>query len=142
VHYRVPKRDISGGLRFAFNLVYTLAYGASFGLAVWLLLKLDFSWVHIGVFFLFFSAVSYFRFRLIQASRELDVNDRRESIFEIIGDFFYTPFIKLGEWLSARYRRINVITAILDLMIEMPLKTTLRILQEWVGFMRDKREGF
>jgi hypothetical protein len=98
--------------------------------------------VHIGVFFLFFSAVSYFRFRLIQVSRELDVNARREGIFDIIGDFFYTPFIKLGEWLSARYRRLNVITTILDLMIEMPLKTTLRILQEWVRFMRDKREGF
>ena len=142
VRYRIPKRDISGGLRFAFRLIYTLAYAASFGLAVWILLTLDFSWVHIGVFFLFFSAVSFFRFRLIQASRELDVNDRRESVFAIIGDFFYTPFIKLGEWLSARYRRINVLTVILDLMIEMPLKTTLRILQEWVRFMRDKREGF
>ncbi len=142
VHYRIPKRDISGGLRFAFRLIYTLAYAASFGLAVWILLQLDFSFVHIGVFFLFFSAVSFFRFRLIQQSRELDVNDRRESIFDIIGDFFYTPFIKLGEWLSARYRKINVLTTILDLLIEMPLKTTLRILQEWVRFMRDKREGF
>jgi hypothetical protein len=142
IHYRIPKRDISTALRLAFRLVYTLAYAASFGLAVWLLLKLDFSWVHIGVFFMFFSAVSFFRFRLIQQSRELDINDRRESIFAIIADFFYTPFIKLGEWLSARYRRINVVTVILDLMIEMPLKTTLRILQEWVRFMRDKREGF
>lgn len=142
VRYRIPRRDISGGLRFAFRIVYTLAYAASFGLAIWLLMLLDFSWVHVGVFFLFFSAVSFFRFRLIQASRELDVNDRRESVFAIIGDFFYTPFIKLGEWLSARYRRINVVTAILDLLIEMPLKTTLRILQEWVRFMRDKREGF
>lgn len=140
--YRIPKRDISGGLRFAFRIVYTLAYGASFGLAVWLLLLMDFTFVHIGVFFLFFSAVSFFRFRLIQQSRELDINDRRESIFDIIADFFYTPFIKLGEWLSARYRKINVLTTILDLLIEMPLKTTLRILQEWVRFMRDKREGF
>lgn len=142
VHYSIPKRDISAGLRFAFRLMYTLAYAASFGLVVWILWRLGFSLVHTGVFFLFFSAVSYFRFRLIQQSRELDVNYRRESIFDIIGDFFYTPFIKLGEWLSARYRRINVITVILDLMIEMPLKTTLRILQEWVRFMRDKREGF
>jgi len=140
--YSIPKRDISRGLSLAFRLMYTLAYAASFGLAVWILWKCGFSLVHIGVFFMFFSAVSYFRFRLIQQSRELDVNDRRESIFDIIGDFFYTPFIKLGEWLSARYRRVNVITVILDLMIEMPLKTTLRILQEWVRFMRDKREGF
>jgi hypothetical protein len=142
VHYRIPKRDISSALRLAFRLIYTLAYAASFGLAVWILLRLDFSFVHIGVFFLFFSAVSFFRFRLIQQSRELDINDRRESVFDIIGDFFYTPFIKLGEWLSARYRKINVLTTILDLLIEMPLKTTLRILQEWVRFMRDKREGF
>ena len=142
VHYSIPKRDISAALRFAFGLVYALAYAASFGLAVYILWRLGFSLVHIGVFFLFFSAVSYFRFRLIQQSRELDMNDHRESVFDIIGDFFYTPFIKMGEWLSARYRRINVITTILDLLIEMPLKTTLRILQEWVRFMRDKREGF
>lgn len=142
LRYRTPKRDISKALRIAFTIVYALAYAASFGLVIWLLLKLDFSWVHIGVFFLFFSAVSFFRFRLIQSSRELDVNDRRESIFAIIADFFYTPFIKLGEWLSARYKQVNVLTVILDLMIEMPLKTTLRILQEWVRFMRDKREGF
>lgn len=142
IHYHLPKRDISRGLRFVFNVVYTLAYGASFGLAIWILWKLDFSPVHMAVFFLFFSAVSFFRFRLIQQSRELEVQARRESIFDIIGDFFYTPFIKLGEWLSSRYRKLNVITVILDLMIEMPLKTTLRILQEWVRFMRDKREGF
>jgi hypothetical protein len=142
LRYRAPSRNISRGLSMAFTAVYALAYAASFGLVIWLLLKLDFSWVHIGVFFLFFSAVSFFRFRLIQSSRELDVNDRRESFFAIIADFFYTPFIKLGEWLSARYRQINVLTVILDLMIEMPLKTTLRILQEWVRFMRDKREGF
>lgn len=142
LHYRLPKSNISRGLRIAFTIVYALAYAASFGLAIWILLRLDFSWVHIGVFFLFFSAVSYFRFRLIQSSRELDINDRREGFFSIIASFFYTPFIKLGEWLSARYKRINVLTVILDLMIEMPLKTTLRILQEWVRFMRDKREGF
>lgn len=142
VRYRLPKRDISRGLRFVFNIIYTLAYGASFGLAIWILWKLDFSPVHMAVFFLFFSAVSFFRFRLIQQGKELEVTARHESIFDIIGDFFYTPFIKLGEWLSSRYRRLNVITVILDLMIEMPLKTTLRILQEWVRFMRDKREGF
>ncbi len=142
IRYRIPRRDVSRALSFAFNMVYALAYAASFGLAIWILLQIGFAWVHIGVFFLFFSAVSYFRFRLIQQSRELDVNDRRENIFDVIGDFFYTPFIKLGEWLSARYRRINVLTVILDLIIEMPLKTTLRILQEWVRFMRDKRAGF
>ena len=142
MQYHVPRRNISSALRIAFGLMYTLAYAASFGLSIWALWKLDFAPVHMAVFFLFFSAVSFFRFRLIQQSRELDVNDRRESIFDVIGGFFYTPFIKLGEWLSARYRRINVITVILDLMIEMPLKTTLRILQEWMRFMRDKREGF
>ena len=142
VRYHLPKRDISRGLRFVFNVIYTLAYAASFGLAIWILWKLDFSPVHMAVFFLFFSAVSFFRFRLIQQGKELEMNARRESIFDIIGDFFYTPFIKLGEWLSSRYRKLNVITVILDLMIEMPLKTTLRILQEWVRFMRDKREGF
>jgi len=142
LYYRIPKHVISRGLNITFGFFYALTFAASFGLSIWILWKLEFAPTHMFVFFLFFSAVSFFRFRLIQQSRELDVNDRRESIFEVIGNFFYTPFIKLGEWLSARYKRLNVITVILDLIIEMPLKTTLRILQEWVRFMRNKREGF
>jgi len=26
------------------------------------------------------------------------------------------------------------------MMIEMPLKTTLRLVQQWIGFLRDKQE--
>lgn len=138
--YKPKQRVDSKGLRTVFNFVYSLAFIISFGVAVLALRALDFTIVHGIVFFMFFSAVSFLRFRLIQSARELEFVDRRQSMASTIADFFYTPFIKLGMWLSDQYKQINIISVLLDFAIEMPLKTTLRLIRQWAGFMRDKRE--
>lgn len=140
VHYRVERRVTSTGLRNSFNVVYALTFFISFGLAVWALHALEFTPVHAVIFFIFFSAVSFLRFRLIQSARELELVDHRQSLIATISDFFYTPFVRLGMWLSDQYKQINVISVLLDFAIELPLKSSLRLLRQWVGFMRDKRE--
>ncbi|MGD8374352.1 MAG: hypothetical protein PVI21_05870 [Candidatus Woesebacteria bacterium] len=140
LRYSQKQRVDSRGLRTVFNVVYGLAFIISFGLAVLVLRELEFTIVHGLVFFVFFSAVSFLRFRLIQSARELEVVDHRQSLASTIADFFYTPFIRLGMWLSDQYKQVNIISVLLDFAIEMPLKTTLRLIRQWAGFMRDKRE--
>jgi hypothetical protein len=140
VQYRPQLRVDSQGLRTSFNIVYGLAFIISFGLAVLALHALEFTVVHGVVFFIFFSAVSFLRFRLIQSARELELVDNRQSLGSTIADFFYTPFIRLGMWLSDQYRQVNIISILLDFAIELPLKTSLRLIRQWASFMRDKRE--
>jgi hypothetical protein len=138
--YRVHRRVASIGLHTVFNAVYALTFLISFGVAVYVLTRLHFTIVQSAVFFVFFSAVSFLRFRLIQSAHELDFVDHKQSLLAAIADFFYTPFVRLGMWLSDKYKKVNVITILLDFAIELPLKSSLRLLREWVGFMRDKRE--
>ena len=140
LEYRVKRRVESRSLRTAFNVVYVLTFLISFGLVVYVLKLLQFSIVHSVIFFIFFSAVSFLRFRLIQSARELEIVDHRQSLFSTLADFFYTPFIRLGMWLSDKYKKVNIITLLLDFAIELPLKSSLRLLRQWAGFMRDKRE--
>ncbi len=140
LQYKIERRVTSSNLRSSFNIVYALTFVISFGLVMWILQQLKFSVVHIIIFFIFFSAVSFLRFRLIQTARELELMDNRQSLISAIGDFFYTPFIRLGMWLSDQYKQINVISVLLDYAIELPLKSSLRLLRQWVSFMRDKRE--
>jgi hypothetical protein len=46
----------------------------------------------------------------------------------------------LGQWLASKYAEINVIGEILDLIIELPLKTVLSLTRQWIRFLREKHE--
>ncbi|HKX72538.1 MAG TPA: hypothetical protein VJM32_00825 [Candidatus Saccharimonadales bacterium] len=138
--YGMQKRPISGNLKTWFNVAYGITFLIPFALLVWGLIALGFGLVHGLIFFMFLSGVSFFRWRLIQAAREMDIIDRPQSLLTAIANFFHMPFVQLGHWLSDRYRQVNVITFILDIAIELPLKTSLRILRQWVSFVTDKHD--
>ncbi len=140
LEYRPRKRVNSRSLKLAFNIIYTVGFLVSFGLVSWVLYLLDFNIVNGIIFFVFLSAVSFLGFRLRQSARELAVLDEHQGLLQTLADFLSTPFIRLGWWLSDRYSKLNLVTVLLDVAIEMPLKTTLRLVQQWIGFMRDKQE--
>ncbi|HEX7259891.1 MAG TPA: hypothetical protein VF272_03095 [Candidatus Saccharimonadia bacterium] len=140
IWYRVRKRVTSSGLNTAFNFVYAVAFLLSFGVLIYLLSSLGFNIVNGAIFFIFLSIVSFFGFRLLESARELEVVDQRKSLFSVALDFFYTPFIRVGHWLTDKYSRLNVVTFVMDLAIELPLKTSLRVVRQWAGFIRDKQE--
>jgi hypothetical protein len=138
--YTIKKRSTSPGMTIAFNIVYTLMFLISFGLLLWALHSLHFGLVQGAIFFIFLSTVSFLGFRLSRNAHELDLVDSSPSAAGIVSDFLYTPFVRIGQWIADKYARANVITLLLDLAIELPMKSFLRILQQWVGFLKDKRE--
>lgn len=123
-----------------FNVVYALIAFAVLGFVIWGLIQAGFHIIHAVMFFLFLSGASLLRFRIMQSARELEVIDRHQSVFAALADFLYLPFIQLGQVLSDKYRQINLAAFLLDLAIELPLKTSLRTLRNWADFLRDKRE--
>jgi hypothetical protein len=140
IRYRLKRRVSSPALNSLFNFLYTITFVLWMALLAWILNKLGFNIVSGVIFFLFLSTVSFFGFRLTQTAREYEMIEARRGTLGLIADFFYTPFIRIGHWLSDSYSRLNVVTRVLDIMIEMPLKTVLRFMQQWVGFLRDKQE--
>jgi hypothetical protein len=140
VSYRVRRRVASPTLTAVFNVVYAITFLVSFSILIYILQRIGYNPVNGTIFFIFLSAVSFFGFRLLESARELEVVESRKSLFSVLFDFFYTPFIRVGQWLSDKYSRLNLVTFFLDLAIELPLKSSLRILQQWVGFIRDKQE--
>lgn len=140
IKYSLRSRIRGRKTRTWFNAIYALAIICSLGLVGWILIKAGFHIFHAIIFFSFLSATSLLRFRIMQSARELELVENQSGIFSSIGDFFYLPFIQLGQFLSDKYRQLNLVAFLLDLAIELPLKTTLRTLSNWVDFMRDKRE--
>lgn len=124
--------------------VFSALYGffslLVFSGVTWLLLLLGFSFVHIIIFFVFISAASFLGFRLSRLIREIEVVRSSSNGFTFIRDFVYLPFVVLGQWISDKYSQVNIVTLVLDMVIELPLKTILRLIRQWGAFIDDRKD--
>jgi hypothetical protein len=46
----------------------------------------------------------------------------------------------VGQWLSSKYAKINAVAYFLDVAIELPLKTVLRLIRQWTRFLNEKHD--
>lgn len=131
-----------GSRRFnaAFGVVYALLFFAVFGGATWLLMQFDFSLLHLVIFFVFLSTASFLGFRLTRMVREIEVVDGDQNGLTIVRDIVYMPFVVVGHWISDKYGRMNIMTLILDMMIELPLKTILHLIRQWTAYISSKKD--
>jgi hypothetical protein len=50
------------------------------------------------------------------------------------------PILKTGKRFSLELSKINIFNFILDFVIETPFKIILEIVEDWLGFLREKKE--
>ena len=131
--------------RKRYSTSFSIAYGilslVVFGLVAWLLVSLQFQIVHIIIFIAFMSAASFLSFRLGHLVRELELVRSKSNGVTMLRDFIYLPFVVIGQWMSDKYSKLNIVTVILDVIIEMPLKTILRLLRQWNAFIDERKDG-
>lgn len=137
--FREPSRRGSV-LSVIFGIVYSITFFFSFGVVIWALDKIGFSWVSITIFLFFLAFVSFFAVRIRKGTRELIVIEPKENILTFLSDFFYTPVVAAGKWLSAKFSRINVFVFIMDFIIEAPFKIFVEIAEEWTKYVKERRE--
>ncbi len=123
-----------------FKIFYAFIFFISFGLIILVLDKLNFSIVSIVLFLFFLSVVSFFGIRISQIARELVVIEKKEGVKSFLVDIFSLPIIQMGRWLSTELNKINIFVFIFDFIIEAPFKTFVEIFEDWIGFMKEKKE--
>lgn len=128
------------GFGLAFNVVYAIFFIVVFGGVALYLITLGFSLLHLLVFFVFLSTASFLGFRLSRQIRELEATDSQQDGITIIRDFLYIPFVVVGRWMSEKYARINIVAMMLDMVIELPLKTVLHLIRQWGAFIASKKD--
>ena len=108
---------------------------------LWLLYLLGFSIVSQFIFLFFLSVVSFFAFRVREISKDYQLSDEYgESFLESLVDYIFLPIIKMGQFLSNQISKLNILSFVFDFIIEAPLKTFLEILEDWLHFVRVKKE--
>src|SRR3989344_203956 len=123
-----------------FSLIYLLTYFVSFGSIIYLLTLLKFNPVSQGIFIFFVTLVTFFAYRVIQITQEYQVVTH-EGFLTTLTDLFFLPIIRVGQWLSGEIlQRFNVFIFFFDFIIEMPFKAIVEVLEEWLRFVRLKKE--
>ncbi len=137
----IVRFDFSGGNRaYIFNAIY-----AYFFIIICLLVAytlrtfFHFNIVSLGLFFMFLSMIMLFGFRLRWQSEELLINRPPQGFLANVFSLLTMPFINLGVWLSSTISKVNVITFLLDKIIDAPLKASVNSAEEWSKFISDRR---
>jgi hypothetical protein len=72
--------------------------------------------------------------------RDIEVVDADQNGVTILRDVLYMPLVIVGRWISDKYAKVNIVATLLDLVIELPLKTVLRLVRQWGAFISSKKD--
>lgn len=122
-----------------FSIVWIGTFLLSFGLIIYILSRLQFSFVSQLFFMFFFALVTFLSYRINQTAKLYTVKDKL-SILSPLVDFFFMPIARVGRYLAEGISQINIFVFLLDLVIETPFKGLVAFFEQWFFFLRSKRE--
>ncbi|MBI2042338.1 MAG: hypothetical protein HYT21_01095 [Candidatus Nealsonbacteria bacterium] len=122
------------------GLLYLLSSAATFGLIIWGLGRLQFSFISIIIFIVFISLISFAGVKIRKRANELVVEKEKESFLQSLFDLFSLPIIQVGRWLSGQWARYNVLTVLFNSLLDMPFQIFVEFLEQWRIFLKEKKE--
>ncbi len=131
-----PKRPI---LIFGFTIFYSLTFLITLTLIYEFLKNIGFNLVSQVIFIFFVSVVTFFSYRIRQVTKELRLEEK-ENILTPIVDFFFMPILSLGKFFSSEIAKLNFFIFIFDFIIEAPFKLIFEVVEEWISFVRKRKE--
>ena len=135
------KAPWSRGVLWAiFNLLYLVAFFGVIWLIVLFLRSISFNPLSIAFFIFFLSLVAYFGIRIRNTLRELVVVESHHGFLQILVDILFLPIVRAGRWVALRAPKVNIFLFFFDFIIEAPFKATVEIIENWLAFLREKRE--
>lgn len=123
-----------------FSIAYGVMFAGAFAGLTYILYLLHFNIAQGVIFFIFLSTASFLVFRMSTQIREIEAVAAAKRLSATLRDVIYLPFIYVGQQISYRYSKINIVAITLDMLIELPLKSLLRILRRWTSFLNSKKD--
>lgn len=131
-----PKRPI---LVAGFTFLYLSTFIITLYLINYLLSLIHFNILSKSLFIFFISVVAFFAYRIKQLSNMYRVTEKGNVLGPIV-DFFFMPILSLGKVFSEGVSKINFFILIFDFIIEAPFKLIVEVIEEWISFVRQKKE--
>jgi hypothetical protein len=123
-----------------YHFMYTVLYIVVFGAIIYFLRRLEFNIISGAIFLFFLTAVSFFAIRIRATAKELMVEKKKEGVLSFFINFFALPVVSAGRWMSTKFKSINLFAFIMDYIIEAPFKLFVAAFEDWLGFMKEKKD--
>lgn len=137
---KLDKKINSKTINLIFGIVYFVLFFVVFGLLFRFLTNLGFSLLGILIFYVFTSLVFLFAYRVKYNASKLNIEEIDEGLLDHLLNYLTAPFLNFGFYLSKGLSVINILTVVLDFIIEAPLKTLLGIFEGWTDFVKEKKK--
>lgn len=128
------------GYHVFYYFMYSALYALVFGFIIYWLYRLDFNLLSGGLFLFFLTAVSFFAIKIRTSAKEFYILKKKEGAISFLMNFFSLPVISAGRWMANRFRKLNVFAFVMDFIIEAPFKMFVAAFEDWMGFMKEKKE--
>lgn len=135
------KYNQNWGFRTFYYSMFTTLYILVFGAIIMVLQNLKFNILSGTLFFFFLTMVSFFALKIRATAKEYKVLQKKVGLLSFLIDFFSLPIVYAGRWLSTKFKKINVFAFVMDYIIEAPFKIFIATFEDWLGFLKDKKEG-
>ncbi len=122
------------------NLFYLFTVIAVFYLFYGLLTPLHFNVANIIVFIFFVSLVAAAGVRIHNRANEMNLEKKKTNVLTFIFDLLSMPFVTVGRWVIDGLSRFNPIVIFINLLIELPFQLFVEFLENFNGFVRQKKE--
>jgi len=134
----VRKRGIA--LKMMVLILYLISFLFSFGLIIFGLHWLGLPFCSCIIFIIFVSLVAFTGTKIREKAKELKITDEKESFFSFLLDSLSLPVLKLGKWLSLRWKKYNLVGIFFSSLIDMPFQIFMEFLESWRSFLKEKKE--
>ena len=120
-------------------LVYLLTFLLSFGVIIWFLGKIHFSYFSQVVFIFFVCLIAFTGVKIRDRARELEIIEKRERVLSFVIDLLSLPIVKIGRWLAKQLSKYNAIIIFLAIIIDTPFQVFVEFLEKWRAFLKEKK---
>ncbi len=135
---KIVKRE--GFINAVFTFIYRVSFLLIFGFIIYVLDRYGFEPVSIVIFLFFLALISFFSIRIKRGVKKLIILPAKDSILSFFSDILFVPIIQVGKWLNEKFDKINVITFVLDVLIESPFKFFVEVTDQWSKYVKERKE--
>lgn len=145
--YSKKRNDIyeiksSKGINYIFNffitLFYLVAIVISLGAIIWALRFFGLPPTSILINTMIVAVIIFSGLVIRQRAKEITV-DEKSTVWEFVLDVLSIPVAKLGQWLSFKWKKYNVVSVFVTALIDMPFLAFINFIESWSSFLKEKK---
>lgn len=133
-------RDRSFISNLVINFIWFLSLAGTLSVIAFGLYLFHFPPLSYVIFIIFLSLIAFAGIKIRDRAKELHMTDKKDTLGRVLLDIFALPVIRLGKWLTTKWKKYNIISIFFNALIDMPFMSFIRFLEQWRNFLKEKRE--